>query len=447
MRSVLSHFVPIAVAGVVTVGSVQAAVWRQATPSLRRSACMTLDSLNHRAVLFGGTNDAFLGEWFNDVWALRLDTSSAYAWTPVDVSGTAPIGRADHAQVYDPVHQRLIILHGYRASQILTDVWTLNLAAGAETWERLNVSGGPSGRMYPCLIYHPGRNSLIMFAGAWDYVWYNETWELKLDSLLWRQLFPAGTVPDTRYSGAAFLDEHSNRMVVFGGSNGTQAHADLWSLDLTPGSERWTELTPGGNPPSPRCNFASDYDSRGRRLFVFGGFNGGQQLYNDLYVLDLPSLNWTRIYPASELPVARRNSCGCFDPHRGNFIVFGGDVGGSYYLAGTEYIDVGIGGFAKWPAQTPPGSNPAPGIEVLRRPDGSFELRCSPRTGVPFSVSVQDITGRTVRRLRDGTAGSAKEIVAWDGRDSRGRRVAAGTYVCLLRSAGTNASAKACAVK
>jgi flagellar hook assembly protein FlgD len=46
------------------------------------------------------------------------------------------------------------------------------------------------------------------------------------------------------------------------------------------------------------------------------------------------------------------------------------------------------------------------------------------------SITIYDATGRLVRRLvSDTDQGPGRQLVAWNGRDDGGRRVASGVYV------------------
>jgi hypothetical protein len=64
-----------------------------------------------------------------------------------------------------------------------------------------------------------------------------------------------------------------------------------------------------------------------------------------------------------------------------------------------------------------------------------FEL---PRS-MTVTVAVYDMSGRMVRTLVEGPVDSGPRTVVWDGRDSFGREVASGVYLCRLTSvAGTH---------
>ena len=49
------------------------------------------------------------------------------------------------------------------------------------------------------------------------------------------------------------------------------------------------------------------------------------------------------------------------------------------------------------------------------------------------NVEVVDLNGRRIVELVDAEYGVGRHEVAWDGRDARGRGVAAGTYMVRLR--------------
>jgi len=58
------------------------------------------------------------------------------------------------------------------------------------------------------------------------------------------------------------------------------------------------------------------------------------------------------------------------------------------------------------------------------------------------SLKVFDVEGRFIRTLAEGQAEAGTHCVRWDGRDSDGRRVAPGVYLCRLETAGSVLSKK-----
>ena len=57
-------------------------------------------------------------------------------------------------------------------------------------------------------------------------------------------------------------------------------------------------------------------------------------------------------------------------------------------------------------------------------------------------VRVFDAAGRLVRVLGSGDMDRGPQVLAWDGRDSAGRSVAAGVYYCRLESGGMERTSK-----
>jgi len=77
----------------------------------------------------------------------------------------------------------------------------------------------------------------------------------------------------------------------------------------------------------------------------------------------------------------------------------------------------------------PPAPNPMTGSAHI-----TFALPAPQRV----DVRVFDVAGRVVATLHRGEASAGTTTLFWDGRDARGRRVAAGTYfVRLVASGGT----------
>src|SRR5262249_14615126 len=94
----------------------------------------------------------------------------------------------------------------------------------------------------------------------------------------------------SRYGHVAAYDTATRRMIVFGGAdtiNGAQKNDTviLTNANGLGGSPVWQPLSPTGTPPSARYGSAATYDATANRLVVFGGRNGTTPL-NDLWVLD-----------------------------------------------------------------------------------------------------------------------------------------------------------------
>jgi hypothetical protein len=427
--------VSVLVALLLAVTAAHAAEWTSLTPTWRCAAQMAFDNANQRTIMFGGTTVFFDGRYYNDVWEMRLDSMARCRWTRLAVSGTPPQKRDDIVIAYDPAAERMIIFGGSAGlGSRLSDLWALNLTPGSETWQQLTPSGTPpSARHFCSYLYRPG--SLYVFGGEDSVGTLNDVWRLALDSLAWHQISPSGTPPSPRCQTGAAYDSAANRALIFGGYTGGGFTDEVWALDLTPGAEHWTKLSPGGNGPSARGGFA--YAQGGDQLFVSCGWAGGDY-YNDLYALDIPTLTWSHINPGGDVPLARRNPTGVWDDAFRRFIVFGGEWYRGYYLSDAYAVD-GVDYLA---AQEPPLPAAAPALSIAGIANGVVHIRCIAALTGPVTVKIADATGRLVRELYSGQALPAGAGLDWDGTDARGHSVPVGAYYCSVETGGTTLSRK-----
>src|SRR5262245_14877393 len=207
----------------------------------------------------------------------------------------------------------------------------------------LTSSGGgggglPSGRYVHTAICDPVRDRMVVFGGV-DGTWVDDVWALSLaGGPVWTQLPPAGTPPGARGAHTAIYDPVRDRMLIFGGADGNGYLNDVWSLSLG-GNPVWMQLTPAGVPPSSRNWHTAIYDPVRDRMLVFGGtyYDGTTEYYfNDVWALSLAgSPTWTQIAPAGTLPEGRSEHVAIYDPVRDRMLIFGGfnhDAVGNPYL-------------------------------------------------------------------------------------------------------------------
>src|SRR5262249_15692286 len=152
------------------------------------------------------------------------------------------------------------------------------------TWTQLTPTGtSPSPRTSQTAVYDPVRDRMLVFGGA-GVVYTNDVFALTLAGTpAWSQLTPAGTPPSPRNGHAAIYDPLRDRMLVFGGFDGSLRN-DVWALSLS-GTPAWNLLNTGVAAPGPRTNHTAIYDAVGDRMVVFGGFDGSRR--NDAWALAL----------------------------------------------------------------------------------------------------------------------------------------------------------------
>ncbi|CAN1839937.1 Kelch domain-containing protein 3 [Linum perenne] len=136
--------------------------------------------------------------------------------------------------------------------------------------------------------------------------------------------------PTMRGDGPEAREGHSaavvgKRIYIFGGcgqssdTNNEVYYNDLYILNTE--TLVWKELSTMGQKLPPRAGHSTV--AFGKNLFVFGGFADSQNLYNDLYMLDIESGMWTKVMAIGDGPCARFSAaCDSLDPLKGGVLVF-----------------------------------------------------------------------------------------------------------------------------
>jgi len=128
-----------------------AGTWRtfrpEVSPSPRFAHTAVYDHPRRRMLVFGGTRNWVNG--LNDTWALDLTGGiEAAAWQRLETEGSAPGRRYDHAAVYDPVRDRMIVFGGTpNGSDALGDIHVLDLAVAPPAWRELDPEGASPPRL------------------------------------------------------------------------------------------------------------------------------------------------------------------------------------------------------------------------------------------------------------------------------------------------------------
>ncbi len=404
-------------------------------PCARAHAVMVTDKEDYRIVLYGGDQQQNGSLYYNDVWQFDLKDLT---WSTVDVSGQPPSNRTWCASAYDATKDRIIIFGGWYEYSFFNDVWELGLKAGSEAWKSLSTLGTtPAAREAASCVIDPINNRMIMF-GGYDLTTSarNDVWELDLTTLAWTQLFPSGTSPVPRYAHTAVYDPVDHRMVVFGGiAPYSPGFNDVWELDLTDGAEEWQQLNPAGATPPARCRHFGVYNSVSNEMIVGFGYDytGGTILYNDVWVLDLGSLEWEDVSNGGFAITARRGASAAFNPDDEFTYIFGGHVLGSHYCYQTYSLDLD--------------ATSSPAVQEYDEPkvfDNEYLTIETNPNRVPvrmnlyipdpevITLKVVDISGRVVNTLIDGMRYSGHCIAVWEGRDSQNNRLPPGTYFIVL---------------
>ncbi|XP_073141442.1 acyl-CoA-binding domain-containing protein 4-like isoform X1 [Henckelia pumila] len=240
-------------------------------------------------------------------------------WVALPVSGTRPKGRYEHGAA--AIGDKLYIFGGNHNGRYLNDLQVLDMKSW--TWSKAEIQGGKDGLPTACaghsLVPWDG-NKLLSVAGHTKDS--SETLQVKvfdLQTSAWSTLKTYGKPPVSR--GGQSVTLVGATLVIFGGQDAKRSLLnDLHILDLE--TMTWDEMDTVGVPPSPRSDHAAAVHAD-RYLLVFGG-GSHATCFNDLHVLDLQTMEWSKPTQQGEIPSPRAGHAGVTVGENW-FIVGGGD--------------------------------------------------------------------------------------------------------------------------
>jgi hypothetical protein len=153
----------------------------------------------------GGDENAYLGPFFGDLWAYRVETGT---WSMLhDGDGEAPFGRIMPNMIFDGAENRLLLWSGHDDGNLgnSNQVWAFDL--NSNTWSPLTDGDAYANPAYGFCDFPP------------DFV------EVDVNA------------PERRYFGAAVLAD--SELLIFGGKTDCGQINDAWSWDLE--TQEWTE--------------------------------------------------------------------------------------------------------------------------------------------------------------------------------------------------------------
>ncbi len=351
-------------ATVATGGTSGGMVWNQSVasgsgPGLRTGfgSGSAYDEVNDRLIIFGGVAG---GVAQNDVWALTAATSAASAaWIPLTPTGTPPPARYYHSVSYDPAENRLIVHAGANGPTKFNDTWVLKDANGLTgTPEWIQLPSAPVTREGPITAYDPNTRRLIVFGGdeTGSGSYRSDVWVLSdatgTGTPAWSQLSPTGTPPSGRCCSSAVYDPGSNRLILFGGQNGSPTFfSDVWILTNANGiggTAAWIPVAlPGG--PAGRVFSQPQYDPATKRMVLFGGLlDQSANASNETWILEnadatTGSPRWIAATPSGSAPPARGYHVAAYSRLNGRLVLYGGASAQTAYLSDVWVLDNATG--------------------------------------------------------------------------------------------------------
>ena len=257
----------------------------------RFAAAAVYDTPTNSFLVFSGGS---LFDVPNDVMSLsNANGIGTPNWTTAIPSGApgSPVGRTFHTAVYDAANSRMIVFGGCAftgdlCTNLLNDVWVLTNAnglSGTPTWVQLTPAGSPPPRWGHAAAYDPVNNRMIVYGGDNGSIVFSDAWVLSSANGLggsptWTQLIPSGGPPEGQDSPSVVYDPATNILVEFAGAaqNFGRDTNSVWTLSNANGvggAPVWKKILANGAAGSPpkRDGLVSVYDSANNRMVVFGG--------------------------------------------------------------------------------------------------------------------------------------------------------------------------------
>jgi N-acetylneuraminic acid mutarotase len=197
------------------------------------------------------------------------------------------------------------------------------------TWTDLHAAASPPALISPSMAYDPGLRKIVLFGGSGSHagvVFQNGTWAYDSAANTWTELKPAHA-PTGRSEAAMAYDQHSKRLILFGGMQYSDDRTkdwkllgDTWAYDAK--TNDWTNVRPVGAP-SPRSGSAMAYDEALGKVILFGGVVTSGGVSNDTWAFDPGSEYWAKLKPAGP-PPRRTGALLFYDRESHRTILFGG---------------------------------------------------------------------------------------------------------------------------
>jgi hypothetical protein len=366
------------------------------------------DMAHDRMIIYGGSR---FGATLGDLWSLDPVTME---WTELISENQGPNVLRSHCGIYDPLDTAMVIFGGvtYPGGNITDQLWILDL--NTLLWEQIEPSGvWPPPTRCNYATYRWSTHEMIMFGGRWGEERYNTTWTLNLNTYSWRNLVYENSPPSPREGAPILIIQDSPNMLVYGGYRpGPEYMDELWLLDL--GSRTWTEYEPDPPHPIARGYCPLLYDKRNNRALLFSGFSAypGPGL-NDLWQIDLDSIQYTELFPTGDIPSPRgrfTTITGDFTNHRAT--IFGGAHNYEFYYDDVYFLDWDI------PVSVDDTENMPQEFTVLGNYPNPFNSSTSIRYVLPEASDVEiiiyDITGRKIEILFSERQDAGVYRVVWN---------------------------------
>ncbi|MCA8958630.1 MAG: hypothetical protein KDC87_21315 [Planctomycetes bacterium] len=260
LRLLPAFFLPLAATTLLGAQATWQAVNPPSGPAARSgaSAMVTLSDVE----MFGGRTAAGVS---SELWTFDMSTST---WSQQLISG--PLARDKSVLVYDLTNYRGVLFGGRNAQgAALADTWLLTTPTSRYTWTDAKPTVAPAARFDAAAEWDPNTRRVVLFGGSDGTRFFGDTWSW--DGKVWTQLAPSAS-PPARAGARLVYDSARLRLLLFGGEDASGVRGDTWSWNGVTWQPVPTATIPGAG--KGLTDYCATFDPVRDRLVLFGGFDG-----------------------------------------------------------------------------------------------------------------------------------------------------------------------------
>ncbi|MEM7534504.1 MAG: kelch repeat-containing protein [Chloroflexota bacterium] len=305
-----------------------------ATPRARVYQGMAYDAARAQLVVFGGAvSDPLSTADLADTWVLDAqEITQAMNWQPlysppIFTRWTGVAMALEQTTADDSTY----LFFGGSAGSILqnrTFRWRNGEAA------ELSPVDNPPARRAHKLAGTDNQKGILLFGGiSQNNIYRNDTWLWQDEN--WTALALDGTQPAARAHHSLAYSSQDGVWLLFGGLDASgNALNDVWQFD----GATWTELKPNTSAdstvPAPRYRTAFVYDAVANQMMLFGGEDGNETFYDDLWFFK--DSTWQLVEASSvaeeqtpnrnafHRPIPRSGHGAVYNPDKQHLVIAGG---------------------------------------------------------------------------------------------------------------------------
>ena len=202
----------------------------------------------------------------------------------------------------------------------LNDFWKFDFIT--EEWEEIKTEFAPNDR--DSHVSDIWKNNLIIHGGHCDHSMFEDLHIFNFEQKTWKKInFDKKMITPgsrTRHGGIVYKDN----FFIFGGYRHGQLLNDLFSLDLN--SMEWKKIELRIQPSHRRSHMVTLHRNH---LYSIGGFNG-IETFNTIHRIDLEQLKSWEEFESNNLELPRRG-VGTVSLYKNEIYFFGGNLESDYY--------------------------------------------------------------------------------------------------------------------